>query len=92
MSVLSDYVERAMSRACVEEVEDGTYVGSIPELQGVWADGSTRDACRATLREVLEEWLVAALRDDDELPDLDGVTLNFAGKRWSEHSPAAAAN
>lgn len=90
MSVLSDYIERAMAHSCVEQLEDGSFAASIPQLPGVWADGATKQECRATLREVLEEWLVAALRDDEELPELDGVTLNFAGKRWSERSRAVS--
>ena len=90
MSVLSDYMERALARTCLEQLEDGAFAASIPDLPGVWADGPTEQECRTTLREVLEEWLVAALRDDEELPELDGVTLNFAGKRWSEHSRAVS--
>ena len=90
MSVLHDYIERAMARGCYERLEGGTYAGSVPGLAGVWADGETEEACRQTLREVLEEWLVAALRDDDELPEFDGVTLNFAGRRWSKPSRAAS--
>ena len=90
MSVLRDYVDRAMGRSCYERLEDGRYAASIPGLPGVWADGGTKEECQQTLREVLEEWLVAALRDDEELPEFDGVTLNFAGRRWSEPSPAAS--
>jgi predicted RNase H-like HicB family nuclease len=90
MSVLQDYVTRAMARACYERIEGDRLAGSIPGLRGVWADGATRDECEQTLREVLEEWLVAALRDDEELPEFDGVTLNFAGKRWSDPSRAAS--
>jgi predicted RNase H-like HicB family nuclease len=91
MSVLEEYVEKAMARACYEKLEDGSgYAASIPGLAGAWADGATKEECRDTLREVLEEWLVAALRADDELPEFDGVSLNFAGRRWSEPSPAAS--
>ena len=89
MSVLSEYIERAMARSCYEELEDGRFASSIPGLPGVWADGTSKEQCQAALREVLEEWLVAALREDDDLPELDGVTLNFAGKRWSKPSRAA---
>ncbi len=90
MSVLQDYIDRAMARSCYEKLEDGRYAASIAGLPGVWADGATEDECRLTLREVLEEWLVAALRDDEQLPEFDGASLNFAGKRWSKPSRAAA--
>ena len=81
MSVLQEYIERAMARSCYEELEDGRWAASIPPLRGVWADGTSKAECEAALREVLEEWLVAALREDDELPEIDGVSLNFAGRR-----------
>jgi predicted RNase H-like HicB family nuclease len=90
MSVLQEYVDRAMARSCYERLEDGRYAASIPGLRGVWADGATKLECAQTLREILEEWLVAALRGDEELPEFDGVTLNFAGRRWSDPSRAAS--
>jgi predicted RNase H-like HicB family nuclease len=83
------YIEKAMRHAAIEKMEDGRYFGSIPGLNGVWADGDTKDECLTTLEEVLEDWLVLSLRDDDELPEFDGITLNFGGKRWSAQSSAA---
>jgi len=46
-------------------------------------------AAAATARAVLEEWLVLALRDDDDLPVLGNVSLNFGGRRWSAQPLAA---
>jgi hypothetical protein len=40
------------------------------------------------LRAAFEEWLVIALREDDTLPELAGVSLNFGGKRWQHPLPA----
>lgn len=75
--VLTDYVQAAMRRAHYEILPDtGTYYGSIPGFQGVWADAATLEACREELREVLEDWLLLALRRRDPLPVVDGIDLN----------------
>lgn len=86
--MLTEYVEKGMLLAQVEKMEDGRYFASIPIFKGLWADGDTQDECRSELRSCLEEWLVIALREDDELPELAGVSLNFGGKRWRTSLPA----
>ena len=92
MEIITEYIEKAVGHACIEKMEDGKYFGTIPGLKGLWADGDTKEACLAVLREVLQEWLVAALRDDDDLPEFDGVSLNFGGKRWSGRLRAASSS
>lgn len=88
--MITSYIEKALCHAQVEKMEDGKYFATVPGLKGLWADGDSKERCLAALREVLEEWLVAALRDDDDLPEFDGVSLNFGGKRWSERLHAAS--
>ncbi|MBI2304769.1 MAG: type II toxin-antitoxin system HicB family antitoxin [Chloroflexi bacterium] len=89
-TMLTEYVEKAMGHAIYEEMEGGGFFGHIPEFKGPWADGATKEECQARLRLVLEEWLVLALREDDELPEIEGVSLNFGGKRWPKRLPAAS--
>jgi predicted RNase H-like HicB family nuclease len=84
--VISEYLSAAMRFARVEAMGDGRYFATVPGLKGLWADGETADACVRQLRSVLEEWLVLALRDDDDLPELDGVSLNIGGRRWRARS------
>jgi len=55
--VLTEYVERAMSKALYEKLEDGTYCGKTPEWRGTIAFGETRYQCQSELRSVLEGWL-----------------------------------
>jgi predicted RNase H-like HicB family nuclease len=90
--MITEYIAKAMARAEVKQLEDGTYFASVPGLQGPWGNGSTKEECLGELREVLEEWLVASLRDDDELPEIEGVSLNFGGKRWSGQLRAASSS
>ena len=80
--MLTEYIEKAMEQAEVENLENGRYFGSIPGFKGVWGDGNSREECLQLLRSTLEEWLVITLREDDEVPELVGVSLNFGGKRW----------
>jgi len=67
--MLTDYISQKLARARYKILDDGTYFGKIPGLQGVWASEKTLEKCRETLREVLEEWLILKLRDGDSIPD-----------------------
>jgi len=86
--MITEYIEKAMSLAKIEKMEDGHYFASIHGFKGLWADGDTRDECLGELRSSFEEWLVIALREDEELPELVEISLNFGGKRWHASSPA----
>ena len=71
--MLTNYISQKLDRARYKILEDGTYFGEIPGLQGVWASEKTLEKCRETLREVLEEWLILKLRDGDKIPDFPRV-------------------
>ena len=75
--MLTAYIEKALAHAIFEGPEDGQWYGEIPLCPGVWATGTSQEACRKELQEVLEEWLVLKLRDNDpDIPVIDGVCLN----------------
>jgi predicted RNase H-like HicB family nuclease len=74
--MLTEYVERAMSKAVYEKLEDGTYCGKIPECSGIIAFGETLYQCQSELRAVLEGWLLVKIRHGDHLPVIDGLDLN----------------
>jgi predicted RNase H-like HicB family nuclease len=86
--MLNEYMEQAMALTQIEKMEDGRYFASIPHFKGLWADGDSPKACLTQLRSALDDWLVIALREDEELPELAGISLNFGGKRWQ--TPLAA--
>jgi len=73
--LLSEYIRAAMRRARYEILSDGTFYGEIPGLQGVYANEPTLEACRETLQEVLEGWIVLGLRLGHTLPVVDGIAL-----------------
>ncbi len=75
--MLTDYIRAAMAHARYEILPDsGVYYGAIPGLQGVWADAQTLEDCRGELQEVLEDWILLALRRAEPLPVVDGIDLN----------------
>ena len=70
------YVNEAMKRAKYKILDDATFFGEVPGLQGVWADADTLEECRQKLQEVLEGWLILKLRDNDnDIPVLGGISL-----------------
>ena len=76
--MLTACINAAMRRAHYDLIEAGEgYIGKIPELQGVWANSDTLEACRDELREVLEEWIILGLKMNHHIPVIDGIELNF---------------
>jgi predicted RNase H-like HicB family nuclease len=72
--MLTRYIEAAMGKAKYEILEDdGTYYGQIPGFRGVWANARSLEACRAELQEVLEDWILVALRRGKDLPHIKGI-------------------
>lgn len=72
---MADYIEAAMREARYEVLEDGTWYGEIPGLQGVWADADTREQSRNDLEEVLEEWIYLRLSKTLTIPPIGGVVI-----------------
>ena len=74
--MLTAYLQAAMRRAKYEILEDdGTFFGSIPDCQGVWANAPTLEECRDELQSVLEGWVMLGLGFQDPLPEIDGIRL-----------------
>ena len=75
--MLTNYIQAAMRKAHYEILPDGEgYFGSIPDLQGVWSNADTLEACREELREALEEWILIGLKMRHPIPQIDGIELN----------------
>ncbi len=76
--MLTAYIKAAMKRAKYEIIEDpNPFYGEIPELPGVWANGSTLESCRDELEEIVEEWIILGLKFGDSIPVLDEIDLNL---------------
>ncbi|MGQ9555896.1 MAG: type II toxin-antitoxin system HicB family antitoxin [Anaerolineae bacterium] len=73
---LTDYIEKAMSQAVYDKLDDGTLAGRIPECRGVVAFGLTLRQCEEELCSTLEDWIWLGLRLGHTLPILDGIDLS----------------
>jgi predicted RNase H-like HicB family nuclease len=73
---LSDYIHEAIAISEIEQLEDGTYVGKIPNCQGVIAFGDTLSECQTQLRSTLEDWILVGLKLRHILPVIAGIDLN----------------
>ena len=76
--MLTTYIQAAMRHAHYEILEDNTYYGEIPGLQGVYANEATLETCRETLQEVLEGWIILGLQLGHELPTIDNLRITGA--------------
>ena len=75
--MILEYCEKAIEKAEYKKLEDGTWFAEIPGFQGVWANSNTVEECRKELIEVLEEWLILKLRDQNPIPEIDGLKLEI---------------
>ena len=74
--MLTEYVDKAMSKAVYDKLKDGSYCGKIPECPGTIAFAKTLYDCQNELRSVLEGWLLVKIRHGDQIPIIDEVDLN----------------
>jgi predicted RNase H-like HicB family nuclease len=76
--MIRGYIASAMEQAHYEMLDDNTFYGEIPECPGVFANEFTLEQCRKTLEEVLEGWIILRLRENLELPVIEGIDLQVA--------------
>jgi predicted RNase H-like HicB family nuclease len=76
--MLTEYIKVALGHARYRQLEDETWFAEVPDFQGVWANASSVEDCRAELAEVLEEWLLLKIRDREPVPCIGGHGLTFA--------------
>ena len=76
--MITAYINEAMRLAKYKILEGDIYFGEISGFQGVWSNADTLEECRQELQEVLEDWLLLKLRDnDDDIPEIDGISLTL---------------
>jgi len=77
-SILTGYIDMALTRAEYDKLEDGTFSGRIPGCKGVIAFGKTLRECEDELQSTLEDWIFVGLKLGHPLPVIDGFDLNKA--------------
>lgn len=75
--LLERYIRAATKRVTVKHLESNTFFLEIPGFDGVWASGDQLAECALELREVLLDWLVLKIEQNDrDLPIVDDISLN----------------
>jgi len=64
--MLIEYIDKAMSMAAYDRLEDGSFSGEIPQCPGVIAFGDSLYQCQHELRSSLEGWLIIKIRHGDK--------------------------
>jgi len=67
-SILTGYIDCALSRAEYDKLEDGTFSGRIPRCKGVIAFETTLRECENELQSTLEDWIFVGLKLSHTLP------------------------
>ena len=73
--MLTHYVTRALERAQYRLVDGDTFAATVQGLRGIVATGSTLEACRRDLAEVVEAWVLVRVARGLSVPALDGATV-----------------
>ena len=73
--MIRSYLDEAVKRARYTQLEDGSYCAEVRGLRGPIATGDTLEACRTTLQEVVEEWLLVRVSRGLDVPALGRVTV-----------------
>lgn len=74
--MLLQYIEKAMSQAVYDQLEDRAYCGRISDCPGTIAFSRTLYECQNELKLVLEGWLLVKISHGDVLPVIDGIDPN----------------
>jgi predicted RNase H-like HicB family nuclease len=74
--MLIEYINKTMSKAIYDKLEDGSFSGKIPQCPGVIAFGETLYQCQQELISSLEGWLIVKIRHGDTLPMVGRINLN----------------
>lgn len=75
-SILTGYINSALSQAEYDKLEDETFSGRIPVCKGVVAFGKTLRECENELQSILEDWIFVGLKLGHQIPVIDGFDLN----------------
>ena len=67
-TILTGYIDSALSYAEYDKLEDGSFSGRIPACMGVIAFGKSLRECENELQSTLEDWILVGLKLNHHLP------------------------
>lgn len=65
--MLNEFIEKKLRNTKYKLLEDGSYFGEILGLKSVWANAKNLEDCRKELSEVLEDWLLLKIRNQERV-------------------------
>ena len=76
-TIISGYIDSALSHAEYDKLEDDSFAGRIPLCKGVIAFGATLRECEEELQSTLEDWILVGLKLGHFLPIIEEYDLNM---------------
>ncbi|MGZ4256547.1 MAG: type II toxin-antitoxin system HicB family antitoxin [Gaiellaceae bacterium] len=75
--LLQRYASAAVRAAELSQRDDGSWFAEVPGLEGVWAEGASHREALDELEEVVFEWTILKIREEDrDLPVIEDINLN----------------
>lgn len=71
MKTIDEYMKIPYRMEIIEDMEEGGFVASYPDLKGCVTCGSTIEAVAASLLDAKRAWIEAAIEDGYAIPDPD---------------------
>lgn len=69
--MFTEYINKKLKTAKYKILKDGNYFGEVPDIKGVWSSAKNLEDCRKELQEVLEDWFLLKVRDDEKIPGFE---------------------
>ena len=69
------YLEQALKKAEYTRDEDGIVIAKVPRAPGFFAQGTSVEEARDSLREVIEQHVLLALQLGLKFPPINGVAI-----------------
>ena len=75
-NLVRTYADQAARLGIVKELDDGTWYATIPDFEGVWADGDFPSDALDDLADVVYDWAILKMLDKDiDIPVVGGIDL-----------------
>ena len=83
---ITSYIEKLLKKADYEyDKETKTWCASIDELSGAYAQADTVEKARQELAEVIEDYIIESLKENQKLPNFN-IKTKVTSSKILEHA------
>ncbi len=83
---ITSYIEKLLKKADYEyDKETKSWCASIDELPGVYAQASTIEKVRQELAEIIEDYIIESLKENQKLPNFN-IRTKITSSKILEHA------